>query len=147
MINFGHSGMTKKLLWTNPNPNIIFMAQNIVLSGVYSNFDYLMVEYKPNKDATQILTAVFDKKHIEFVSNGYNLFGLGLYNNNSYLTRTFGRTNNIPSGSTNFFINSCNDNNTLIIVKIYGVTGKISGGVAKLLTHIKNTFFKLGGVF
>jgi hypothetical protein len=34
------------LLWTNPNPNASFTAQDVSISSAYNNYDFIEVEYK-----------------------------------------------------------------------------------------------------
>ena len=37
---------TRTLLWTNPSPSAGFASQDISLPNVYSNYDFLEIEYK-----------------------------------------------------------------------------------------------------
>ena len=54
-------GTYRTLLWTNPNPNAVFAAQNISLPDVYYVYDFLEIEYL----STQAQDVVTGTKKIE----------------------------------------------------------------------------------
>lgn len=154
-FGFG-GGMTKKLLWTNPSQNAAFDAQTVTLSDSYDNYDYILIEYKLDINRLETAETIQSNFGINTTSNSMfmNLGSTTIVGNGSSSTRAVRRDaydstkkniyfyNVYPLGGSGSWTHLC------VPLKVYGIKGKFAGGVAsKLLTHIKNTFFKLGGVF
>ena len=124
----GAQGLTKEVLWRNPNPNSAFAAQEITIN--FSDYDYLLFEFKNSTSTTtvhQVLTTVTDMIEKD---NGYArplaLFGYSTPLNTNICRFIYSNSSDkIGFGSCTIYTSSSLSNTWLIPLYVYGVKGEI----------------------
>ena len=123
-------GMNATLLWTNPSPTNELGQGSYQLNDNFTNYDYLMIEYKPQRLEEKPIRQMFIRlDEIDIYQN--KLSGaLGFVtSDNRRITRAFyleySKTNSI------YFFGSVYESGTnsgsIVPFKIYGLKGNING--------------------
>ena len=132
----GGSGMTKKLLWTNPNQNAEFGAQTVTLSDSYDSYDYILIEYKLDINKPEIAETIQSNLGINTASSSMfmNLGSTTIVVNGSSSTRAVRRVANDSTKKNIYFYNvyplgsSGSWTHLCVPLKVYGIKGKFAGG-------------------
>ena len=112
-------GMKKELLWTNPNPNSSFTAQNITFPNGLSAYQYFLVEAKGHISNVLSNVIAYSMSPAQFT---YAIIAVGGTYNVRQLSPI---TNGIKIEGAKSSGTGTIDNSYTIPLRIYGVKGEI----------------------
>ena len=123
----GGDTVKKTLLWTNPNSNDDYGGHILGTETEIEQYDYLVFEYKPDKNSTIIKTAIIKLNKNDGLYKP--LYPVGMDNDDIWYFR------GLRKQESNYKISNCYKYNYsgytdsyVIVTKVYGIKGNIAGG-------------------
>lgn len=112
------------LLWTNPSPTAGMNASTLVLDDDMSNYEYIMIEYKPVVTLDSTVKIFFPVNDLEVKKANSNVIGIGgiLPNGQTESARYISKVSNYDD---RIFMGSSTLSNTQgVPINIYGLNAK-----------------------
>lgn len=119
--NSGGGSYSEILLWTNPSPTEGMSASTLIFNDVMSNYEYILIEYKPVVSIDKTVKILIPVNDIEVKKANSNVIGIGgvLPNgqteSNRFITKVEGYTDRIYVTSSQLSITQG------VPINIYGV--------------------------
>lgn len=126
----GGGALKKTLLWTNLNPNNAFAAQELSQTFNFSDYDFIMFEFKNSTSSSMVHQVLTTTKDFTEKDNGYTR-PLAFFGWSSTLNQNMSRfvfsnsTNKIGFGAGLIYSTGSIQNSYVIPLRIYGVKGEI----------------------
>lgn len=118
------SNFDSTLLWTNPSPTAGMNASTLVLDDDMSNYEYILIEYKPVVSVESTVKIFFPVNDLEVKKAWSNVIGIGgVLNNGS--TESVRYVNKVNNYDDRIYVGvSTLNNNQGVPINIYGLNAK-----------------------